>query len=176
MTNPPPMASTRLPDCPQWATMQWVPPSVMARLERNVRILRKLGCAAWRADVVGARILAHRLPRAEELALQLEGYRRLHAKSLRPGGRRAALMLRIPSAVSLRLDAMVAGVRGVGLAAYRHEVVGVLTLEHEPEDAAQLVASFNAYRAARVENLLAPGVSLSELLEPVPPEQGPRPR
>ena len=148
----------------------------MARLERDVRILRKLGCPAWRADVVGARLLTHRLPRAEELAVQLEDYRRQHAKSLKPGGRRAALMLRIPSAVSLRLDAMVAGVRGVGFPAYRHEVVGVLTLKHGPEGDAQLVASFNAYRAARVEDLLVPGVSLSELLEPVPPEQGPRPR
>jgi hypothetical protein len=135
-----------------------------------------MGCAAWRADVVGARVLTCHLPKAEELAVQLEEYRRQHARALRPGGRRAALMLRIPSAVSLRLDAMVAGVRDIGFAAYRHEVVGILTLEHEPEDKGQLVEGFNAYRAARVENLLGPGVSLSDLLESVPPEQGPRSR
>ena len=104
--------------------MQWVPPPVTARLERNVRARRNLGCAAWRADVIGARILTHYLPKAEELAVQLEEYRHQHAKVLRPRGRRAALMLRIPSAVSLRLDAMVAGVRAIGFAAYRHEVVG----------------------------------------------------
>ena len=108
--------------------------------------------------------------------MQLEEYRHQHAKVLRPRGRRAALMLRIPSAVSLRLDAMVAGVRAIGFAAYRHEVVGVLTLEHEPGDNASLVESFNTYRAARVEDLLAPGVSLADLLESVPPEQGPRSR
>ncbi len=85
-------------------------------------------------------------------------------------------MLRIPSAVSLCLDAIVAGVREIGLPAYRHEVIGTLTLKHEPNSKASLVNSFNAYREARVEDLVAPGVALRALLEPVPPEQGPRPR
>lgn len=85
-------------------------------------------------------------------------------------------MLRLPSAVSLRLDTMVAGVRDIGLPAYRHEVVGTLTLEHEPGDEAALIDSFNAYRKARVKDLAVDGVSLGALLESVPPEQGPRPR
>lgn len=156
--------------------MQWVSPRVMTRLERNVGTLRTLGCAARRADVVGARILACPPPNAEELAAQLEEYRRQHAMALRPGGRRAALMLRIPSAVSLRLDTVVAGVREIGIPAYRHEVIGTLILEHEPNSKARLVNSFNTYREARVEDLVAPGVALRALLEPAPPEQGPRPR
>jgi len=173
---PSPVASTRLPDCPSWATMQWVPPPVMTRLEQNVRTLRTLGCAAWRADVVGARILACPPPSSAELAGQLEQYRRKYARVLRPGGTRTALMLRIPSAVSLRLDAAVAEVRSLGFPAYRHEVIGVLSLDHEPKGKTGLVGSFNAYREARVENLVVPGVPLSALLESVPPEQGPRPR
>jgi hypothetical protein len=85
-------------------------------------------------------------------------------------------MLRIPSAVSLRLDAAVAGVRDIGLPAYRHEVIGALTLEHEPGNEAALVDSFNAYRDARVEDLVAPGAPLETLLLAVRPKQGPRPR
>lgn len=171
-----PTALTRLPDCPSWATMQWVPPPVMARLEANVRALRGLGCAAWRADVIGARILTASPAGPAQLAAQLERYRREYARALRPSGRRAALMLRLPSAVSLRLDTMVAGVRDIGLPAYRHEVVGVLTLEHEPQDKAGLVAGFNDYREARVEDLVAPEAALSDLLESSPPRPGARRR
>jgi len=149
---------------------------VMVRLEGNVRALKKSGCAAWRADVVGARILAAPPPGPTELAVQLERYREKHHKALKPGGRRAALMLRIPSAVSLRLDTMVTAVRETGLAAYRHEMIGVLILEHEPKGAQALVDRFNEYRQARVEDLVAPEASISDLLEVVPPEQGPRPR
>ena len=155
--------------------MQWVPPPVMTRLERNVGALRKLGCMAWRADIVGARIFSCPPPDATELAAQLEEYRRQHARALQPRGRRAALMLRIPSAVSLRLDAMVAGVRDLGMPAYRHEVVGVLIVRHEPKDKEELVGSFNTYREARVEDLVVPGVPLRVLLGAVPPAQGSRP-
>jgi hypothetical protein len=156
--------------------MQWVPPPVMTRLERNVRTLRKLGHLAWRADVIGARILVCPPPGPAELAVEIEQYRHQHAKALKPGGKRAALMLRIPSAVSLCLDATVAGIRDLGLPAYRHEVIGTLTLDHEPEGDARLVESYKAYREARVEDLESPGIPIHSLLESVPPEQGPRPR
>jgi hypothetical protein len=85
-------------------------------------------------------------------------------------------MLRIPSPVSLLLDVVVAGVRDIGLSAYRHEVVGTLILDHEPKNLASLADGVYAYREARVEDLAGPGVPLGDLLKAVPPEQGPRPR
>lgn len=171
-----PTALTQLPDCPSWATMQWVPFPVMTRLDRNVQTLRKAGCAAWRADVVGARVLVCPMSNANELAAQIEKYRRQHARALTSGGARTALMLRLPSPVSLRIDAIVADVRKLGLPAYRHEVIGTLTLQHEPNGKGQLVSSFNTYREARVKDLVVPEAPLHALLESAPPEQGPRPR
>ncbi len=172
----PPTATTKLMECPLWPTMHWVPPQVMVRLEENVRTLRMSGRAARRADVVGARILASPPPAGEVLAEHLERYRRKHHEYLKPSGNRAALMMRIPSAVSLRLDTMVTGVRSLSLPAYRHEVIGTLILDYEPASEAKLATDFNDYRRSRVEDLVAPDAPLSSLLHRTTPEPGPRPR
>ena len=155
--------------------MQWVPPSVINRLDRGVMMLRARGLVASRKDVVGLLALHCAPATAAARGEVVAAYQRKNAPSRSGRRERKALMVHLPSPISLRIDAMVEEIRDTGLVAYRHDVVGALALECFPKSE-RLPELFQTYRAAKAGDSPFAGVPARRLLSSTPPRQGPRPR
>lgn len=155
--------------------MQWVPKAAISRLDAHVKLLRDLGYPAFRKDLVGLLVLYRAPSSPESVWKMVDAYLRATPPSLR--GRRdcISLMLTLPSPVTLRIDALIDGVRQLGLPLYRQDLVGALVVRRIPEEASQLGKLFVRYRRARARDAEVPGVPLTRLLTTHRPKQGRRP-
>lgn len=173
---PPQLPPTKpLRDCPPWPTMQWVPPGVINRLDASVKRLRDQGRYAHRKDVVGILVLYC----APETATGLWETLHPHLLATAPlaGGRKAgqALMVRLPSPVSLRIDALIERAREFGVV-YRQDLIGALAMKRSPRKSSELLNLFDRYQHALAEDAVIRGRPKRLVLRTTPPRPGRRSR
>ena len=170
MKPPPPKLRTPLKECPQWSTMQWVSATAMVRIDAKAKLLgtRRNGS---RKDLVGIMVMYLAPEDPQDLWLLLDPYLREN-KGARGKGGYAALMTRLPSPVSLRLDALVARAARLGTV-FRQDLVGALAVRSLP-DRDRLLELYERYHQATAGDAALDGMRKRDLLSPQPPQPGRR--
>ncbi|HVO53735.1 MAG TPA: hypothetical protein VMT37_04905 [Solirubrobacterales bacterium] len=124
-------------ECPMWPTMQWLPAAVVRKLDVLVRAVKRRppGFSSTRSEVVSALILGCD-PLSPPFLEHLGAYRAQQRPTRPPRKvtKGIPVTLRVPSPITLRLDALIREIARVDSRVYRHEVVATLILHAgEPE-------------------------------------------
>src|SRR5262245_48580225 len=102
----PPTPRTLLRKCPQWSTMQWVSLSAMTRIDEKTKRLARIRDVS-RGDMIGIMVMYLAPEDPVELWKILDPYLLEH-RGAKGKWKDQALMSKLRSPVSLRLDALVA--------------------------------------------------------------------
>jgi hypothetical protein len=162
--------SLPLLECPRWPTMQWLLDSTLQELSRLVVASGREGFRTTKGELVSASVLA--CGPLDALSVT-ESYRRETAPIRPHGNRGTPLLLRVPSPISLRMDALIAECRKQGDRAFRYELVGGLIVAAADLDRATLEARCLTLRSARAEDA-AIGNRKRDVLEKRRPSPGAR--
>ena len=171
--------------CPQWPTSHALPQPVVVALERARERIRLSGRPARTQDVLGLTIVFFAPEGAAALRRTLTTpHPQLRATAAgMPKGRQSRtltanteqLMLRLPSPVTLRLDALVADLQAEDFRATRRQVVSGIVLHCLPRQSASLAIAFDQYIIAPARIAQVPGRPLREVLSQDRPRPGRRP-
>jgi hypothetical protein len=170
--------------CPEWPTSHTLPRVVVVALERAMVSLRAGGVPARLQDILGIAVVVLAPETPEELiALMTKPHAQLKATvaALPPGRYQRALgspdeqlMVRLPSPVTLRLNALVDQLQSVGFRTTRRQVVSALALHRIPRDREGLLNAFELYRTATAGAAGVKGRPVSEVLSLTRPKPGRR--
>jgi len=163
-------SDTPLRACPQWSTMQWLSLAAMTRIDTATKRLAKSRHAS-RQDLVGVLVMYCAPEEPTALWGLLDPYLRGN-RAAKGKGSHQALMTKLPSPVSLRLDGLVERAREVGTA-YRQDLVGALAMKAVPAEN-RLVELFDAYYAATAGQAALAGTSPHAVLARKAPKPGRR--
>jgi hypothetical protein len=162
--------------CPEWPTMYWLPSAIVERLDGLVAELAEAGFPSSRAEVIAALTLRCD-PEEHDLEDRLTRYRIKFSPTVprRPRTPETrALMVKLPSPISLRMDGLVELARRRGERLYRHELLGALILDFEDGPAA-LRSLCEELRQADARRAGLPGMPLRRFLSLARPSPGSRP-
>jgi hypothetical protein len=177
---------TPLPQCPYWPTSHTLPRVAVERLDLAVWRLNLAGRPARRRDVLGIVIVLCGPQDAMKLrAILMKPHRSLAGtvSGLPPGKFQTLiaehnqhLMVRLPSPVTLRLNALVAAQHGLGFETSRRQIVTALLMHALPRTQTALVSAFERYYIAPARAAAIPGRPATEVLSLVHPRAGRRPK
>lgn len=179
--------STRmLSKCPEWPTSHTLPKAVVTAIERCMWRLRATGRPARRQDVLGLAIMffAPGTP-SELIAIMTKPHPQLRGTvgNLPTGRYRGVLtanseqlMVRLPSPVTLRLNALVDQLLDQSFPATRRQVVSAVMLHCVPRKADELADAYDLYLVAPAGTAAIPGQPVSTVLSLDRPKPGRRPR
>lgn len=157
-------------ECDRWPTSTTLARTTIIHLDAVVAALRATGAPVRRRDVVALLVL---YPRIEDPLAQARSIEEHRAAELRRSVK--PLMLELPSPVSLRLDLLVDGVRQLGVAVYRRDLLGALISAEQPGEIGRLSELLDRYRGAAAGDAAVAGHELGEVLRTRRSPAGPRP-
>jgi hypothetical protein len=173
MAPPRPISpTTPLPSCPALATTQTLPASDATILGK---LVFKAGFGRRRVapqHVIGCLILLRAPSDAAGLLLLIEQTAVQSPSRTQP----ARLMMRFPSPISHRLNALVDLVQETGVGTTRGELVSALLRRHELISPGDLVQLLDEYETAHAARAAPPGLDVRRVLTRVHPKPGRRPR
>lgn len=151
--------------------MQWVSDASMLRIDAGAKLLgaRRNGS---RRDFVAIMVMYLAPEEPDELWKVLDPYLRVQGGA-KGKGRYSALMTKLPSPVSLRLDALVARA-STQSTAYRQDLVGALAMQR-PLSRDRLIQLHETYWDSVAADAALAGMRKRDFLSPNPPQPGRRP-
>lgn len=162
---------TLLRKCPEWSTMQWVSITAMTRIHTRTKPLARARHGS-RRDLVGIMVMYLAPEAPDELWELVEPYRTVNPPGKGKGDYQA-LMARLPSPVSLRLDALVAAA-GTIKTVFRQEVIGALAVSSLPDEEDRLLDLYDRYYNATAGEAEVSSVKKHSVLRKKPPRPGRR--
>lgn len=163
---------TPLSRCPQLPTTQSLSAAHAGMLDRLVIRLRMQGRPATRQDVIGLLIL---FECPEDAASILSLLRSAPSRRSEVDGAAARLMMRLPSPVSLRLNAIIDVVQREGPRVTRRDIVSALIRRHYRMAPSGLTSRFDAYTTAVAAHAVTSTAPPEAVLSRDRPRPGRRP-